>query len=64
MIYNILENLYKFPRFLIAVLLGFFLTTLKPFFRALKNKKEVIVFIIANTIIIAILQLILRVMTK
>nr|YP_009392556.1 hypothetical protein [Caloglossa monosticha]ARW61118.1 hypothetical protein [Caloglossa monosticha] len=63
MTYNLLENLYKFPRFLIAVLLGFFLTTFKPFFRALKNKKMTIIFIIINITIIILLQLILRLMT-
>ena len=37
--YNFWDNIYKFPRFLIAVFLGFFLTTFRPTFQLLKNKK-------------------------
>ena len=41
--YNFWENIYKFPRFLIAVFLGFFLTTFRPTFQLLKNKKITII---------------------
>lgn len=37
-------NLYKFPRFLIGVFIGFFLTTFQPIFKLLKNKNRVIAF--------------------
>lgn len=47
-------NLYKFPRFLIGVFVGFFLTTLQPIFKLLKNKNRVSVFIATIGIIIVI----------
>ena len=47
-------NLYKFPRFLIGVFIGFFLTTLQPIFKLLKNKNRVLIFTISVGIIIAI----------
>lgn len=34
------NNIIKFPKFLIAVVIGFFLTTLYPIFESLKNKKK------------------------
>ena len=33
-------NLYKFPRFLTSVFIGFFLTTLQPIFQLFKKKRE------------------------
>lgn len=33
-------NLYKFPRFLTSVFIGFFLTTFQPVFQLFKKKKE------------------------
>nr|QCI04700.1 hypothetical protein [Apoglossum ruscifolium] len=59
---NFWNNLYKFPRFLIAVFLGFFLTTFKPIFKLLKNKKRQIIFIIINILIIMILYITLKLM--
>jgi len=47
-------NLYKFPRFLIGVFVGFFLTTLQPIFKLLKNKNRVFIFIVAIATIIVI----------
>ena len=44
---NFKNNIYKFPRFLISVFLGFFLTTLRPIFKSLKKK-----YIIINILII------------
>lgn len=64
MIYNLIENLYKFPRFLIAVLIGFFLTTFKPLFKSLKNKKNKIIFTITSIITLLIIQLIIKLMTN
>lgn len=51
---NFWVNLYKFPRFLIGVFIGFFLTTFQPIFKLLKNKKIRITFtiIIATTLVI------------
>nr|YP_009315623.1 Hypothetical protein ycf33 [Liagora brachyclada]SCW24281.1 Hypothetical protein ycf33 [Liagora brachyclada] len=33
------ENIWKFPKFLISVFIGFFLTAAYPFFQLSKNKK-------------------------
>nr|WGH12870.1 hypothetical protein Ycf33 [Echinothamnion sp.] len=49
---NFWVNLYKFPRFLISVLMGFFLTTFQPVFKLLKNKKDKLLFITILTIIV------------
>nr|QCI06061.1 hypothetical protein [Delesseria sanguinea] len=62
--YTFWNNLYKFPRFLIAVLIGFFLTTFRPIFKLLKNKKQKIIFIIITTTIIRIIYLVLKIMTE
>nr|YP_009295251.1 Ycf33 [Dasya binghamiae]AOH77263.1 Ycf33 [Dasya binghamiae] len=62
--YNFWNNLYKFPRFLIAVLIGFFLTTFKPIFKLLKNKKMQIALPIIIIISINIIYLILKEMIK
>ena len=34
------DNISKFPRFLITVIVGFFLTTLQPIFKLLKGRKK------------------------
>nr|YP_009396681.1 hypothetical protein [Vertebrata australis]ARW65867.1 hypothetical protein [Vertebrata australis] len=60
---NFWVNLYKFPRFLIGVFLGFFLTTFQPIFKLLKNKKRVIIFIIFIVTIIEIGYKIINKMT-
>nr|YP_009392760.1 hypothetical protein [Bostrychia tenella]ARW61322.1 hypothetical protein [Bostrychia tenella] len=60
---NFWKNLYKFPRFLTGVLIGFFLTTFKPIFKLLKNKKRKIIFTILTTIIIGTSYKILKLMT-
>nr|CRF40194.1 Hypothetical protein ycf33 [Laurencia snackeyi] len=57
------ENLDKFPRFLISVLIGFFLTTFKTFFKQLKSTKSKISLIITLTIIIVTTYTIIRKMT-
>jgi Protein of unknown function (DUF751) len=38
--YTFWDNVSKFPRFIISVFMGFFLTTVYPFFRLLTNKKN------------------------
>nr|YP_010951612.1 Ycf33 [Laurencia catarinensis]WMP12551.1 Ycf33 [Laurencia catarinensis] len=57
------ENLDKFPRFLISVLAGFFLTTFKTFFKQLKNTKSKISLIVVITIIIITTYTIIKKMT-
>ena len=47
-------NLYKFPRFLIGVFIGFFLTIFQPVFQLLKNKNRVIAFIVIISMTIVI----------
>lgn len=61
--YSFWKNIYKFPRFLIAILLGFFLVTLKPIFRLLKSKKNVVITIIGIITILMTLYLIIIKMT-
>ena len=62
---NLLDNIYKFPRFLISIILGFFLTTFQPVFKLLKNKKInkliLLIFLIILTSIYTILRLMLSV---
>nr|YP_010471044.1 hypothetical protein Ycf33 [Synarthrophyton patena]UVF62873.1 hypothetical protein Ycf33 [Synarthrophyton patena] len=57
------DNILKFPRFLISVLIGFFLTTFKPFFELLRDKKNRIILIItisfSCTLFLKILKLML-----
>nr|YP_010619932.1 hypothetical protein PNW48_pgp026 [Symphyocladia marchantioides]WAX03945.1 hypothetical protein [Symphyocladia marchantioides] len=60
---NFWINLYKFPRFLISVLIGFFLTTFQPIFKLLKNKKERIVFMTIIVIITVLCYRIIQIMT-
>lgn len=56
-------NLYKFPRFLISVLIGFFLTTFKPIFKLLEKKENIIIIVIITISIVAICYKILIKMT-
>nr|YP_009394207.1 hypothetical protein [Rhodomela confervoides]ARW62769.1 hypothetical protein [Rhodomela confervoides] len=55
------RNLYKFPRFLISVLIGFFLTTFQPVFKLLKGKTNRMLFII---IIVSIIETCYRILIK
>ena len=57
------ENLYKFPRFLITVFIGFFLTTFRPIFKQFKSQKSKISIIILTTLIIGIVYTIIRKMS-
>nr|YP_009397923.1 hypothetical protein [Sonderella linearis]ARW67109.1 hypothetical protein [Sonderella linearis] len=59
---NFWNNLYKFPRFLTGVIIGFFLTTFNPIFKSLKSKKNKIIFIIVTIIIIATCYTIIKMM--
>nr|YP_010851099.1 hypothetical protein Ycf33 [Aphanocladia stichidiosa]WGH14057.1 hypothetical protein Ycf33 [Aphanocladia stichidiosa] len=60
---NFWVNLYKFPRFLISVLIGFFLTTFQPIFKLLKNKKDKLLIISIITIIIVLFYRIIQIIT-
>nr|YP_009398765.1 hypothetical protein [Kuetzingia canaliculata]ARW67951.1 hypothetical protein [Kuetzingia canaliculata] len=60
---NFWDNLNKFPRFLISVLIGFFLTTFNAIFKLLKNKKGRIIFLVIITITIRIMYIIALKMT-
>lgn len=57
------ENLYKFPRFLTSVLIGFFLTTFGPIFKQLKSKKDRTQSLIIIAIIIRVVYVIIRKMS-
>nr|QCI06456.1 hypothetical protein [Dictyurus purpurascens] len=61
--YNFWNNIYKFPRFLIAVFIGFFLTTFQPIFKLLKNKKSTVIFLTTIISIISLIYLVLKKMT-
>lgn len=58
--YNFWDNIDKFPRFLIATFLGFFLTTLEPISKLLKNKKTNIIITIILIIICLLLYLTIK----
>nr|YP_009654445.1 hypothetical protein [Pleurostichidium falkenbergii]QCH39732.1 hypothetical protein [Pleurostichidium falkenbergii] len=60
---NFWINLYKFPRFLVSVLLGFFLTTFQPIFKLLKNKSNRLILIMISLNIIGLLYRIIQKMT-
>nr|WGH13068.1 hypothetical protein Ycf33 [Echinothamnion sp.] len=60
---NFWVNLYKFPRFLISVLIGFFLTTFQPIFKLLKNKRDILLLVILLTIIMILFYRIIQIMT-
>nr|YP_009396069.1 hypothetical protein [Dasya naccarioides]ARW65255.1 hypothetical protein [Dasya naccarioides] len=62
--YNFWNNVYKFPRFLIAVMIGFFLTTFRPVFKSLKNKKVSIIKMLIIIFICISIYLILKEMTE
>nr|YP_010851297.1 hypothetical protein Ycf33 [Aphanocladia delicatula]WGH14254.1 hypothetical protein Ycf33 [Aphanocladia delicatula] len=60
---NFWVNLYKFPRFLISVLIGFFLTTFQPVFKLLKNKRSILLFIILLIIMMVLFYRIIQIIT-
>nr|UAT97895.1 hypothetical protein Ahn.fas.Kor.pt_132 [Ahnfeltia fastigiata] len=57
---NFWDNVRKFPRFLISVLIGFFLTTLNPVFELLKQKKTRVLIILVSTSFFVIIYTILQ----
>ena len=56
------NNINKFPKFIISVFAGFFLTTVYPFFKLLKNKKTAIWTTIILGSILYLLYIILKLM--
>nr|QVY58251.1 hypothetical protein [Eucheuma denticulatum] len=59
---NFWNNINKFPKFLIVVFTGFFLTTLQPIFELLTNKKKKIIGIIIIILFISTIYYILSIM--
>nr|YP_009296114.1 hypothetical protein Schiz_166 [Schizymenia dubyi]AOM65049.1 hypothetical protein Schiz_166 [Schizymenia dubyi] len=55
------DNVSKFPKFLLSVMLGFFLTTFRGIFRLLTDKKNIF-FIILIFTLVSIIYSILKLM--
>lgn len=53
-------NIIKFPKFLISVIIGFFLTTLNPIFELLKDKKKRIILTTISFLLIVSIYKTLR----
>ena len=56
---NFWENIYKFPRFLISVFIGFFLITLKPIFKLFRKQKNQLLILTIGSLFIYILYIII-----
>nr|QOS04540.1 hypothetical protein [Sarcopeltis skottsbergii] len=56
------DNISKFPRFLVSIIAGFFLTTLYPIFELLKDKKKRFFTVIIILLIIISTYILLRLM--
>nr|YP_009541687.1 hypothetical protein [Synarthrophyton chejuense]AYR05696.1 hypothetical protein [Synarthrophyton chejuense] len=56
------DNILKFPRFFISVLMGFFLTTFNPFFELLRHKKNRFIYILSISFFIIAFSRILKLM--
>nr|YP_009315826.1 Hypothetical protein ycf33 [Trichogloeopsis pedicellata]SCW24484.1 Hypothetical protein ycf33 [Trichogloeopsis pedicellata] len=54
------ENVWKFPRFLISVCVGFFLTAAYPFFQLSKNKKMLYLILFIFSLLSGIFYTILK----
>lgn len=59
---NFYNNLNKFPRFFIATIIGFFLTTFSPIIKLLKNRNKRYLLIILLLIIFSFLSKTLELM--
>nr|QCI04499.1 hypothetical protein [Antithamnion hubbsii] len=59
---NFWNNIYKFPRFLISVFIGFFLITFKPIFKLLKKENNQLLFLIFGSVFIYTLYTIIKTM--
>nr|YP_009312964.1 Hypothetical protein ycf33 [Helminthora furcellata]SCW21218.1 Hypothetical protein ycf33 [Helminthora furcellata]SCW24078.1 Hypothetical protein ycf33 [Helminthora furcellata] len=60
--YNFWENIWKFPKFIISVFIGFFLTAAYPFFQLSKKKKISYFIPLILFLLIGFLSNILRLM--
>lgn len=56
------KNINKYPRFLISIIAGFFLTTFQPIFELLKDPKKGFLLTVFSGMIIAMITLILKLM--
>nr|YP_009488685.1 Ycf33 [Grateloupia filicina]AWD77438.1 Ycf33 [Grateloupia filicina] len=56
------KNIIKYPRFLISIITGFFLTTLYPLFKLLATNKNRFLFIAILNSILIVLYYIIRLM--
>nr|YP_009546424.1 hypothetical protein [Gelidium gabrielsonii]AYO27772.1 hypothetical protein [Gelidium gabrielsonii] len=56
------NNILKFPRFLLGVFIGFFLTTFQPVFKSLDNKKKLVFIILSNLAVLYFIYMVLRLM--
>nr|YP_009546647.1 hypothetical protein [Gelidium kathyanniae]AYO27995.1 hypothetical protein [Gelidium kathyanniae] len=56
------NNILKFPRFLLGVFIGFFLTTFQPVFKSLDNKKKLVFIILLNLAVLYFIYIVLRLM--
>nr|YP_009295603.1 conserved hypothetical plastid protein [Mastocarpus papillatus]AOL58087.1 conserved hypothetical plastid protein [Mastocarpus papillatus] len=56
------NNINKFPRFLISVIAGFFLTTLYPISELLRDKKKRVFITIITLLFMTAIYVILRLM--
>lgn len=61
---NLWKNIKKFTLFIIAVFIGFFLTTIQPFFKLLTKRKKKILIPVITAIILVIIYNILRLMLE
>nr|YP_009244385.1 hypothetical protein Gvag_193 [Gelidium vagum]AMK96627.1 hypothetical protein Gvag_193 [Gelidium vagum] len=58
------NNILKFPRFLLGVFIGFFLTTFQPIFKSLDNKKKLALMTISNLAVLYFIYIVLRLMLE
>nr|YP_009314601.1 Hypothetical protein ycf33 [Liagoropsis maxima]SCW22855.1 Hypothetical protein ycf33 [Liagoropsis maxima] len=56
------DNIWKFPKFIISVFIGFFLTAVYPIFELSKNKQINYLIMIILLLVIITLYLILKLM--
>nr|YP_009314190.1 Hypothetical protein ycf33 [Izziella formosana]SCW22444.1 Hypothetical protein ycf33 [Izziella formosana] len=54
------ENIWKFPKFLISVFLGFFLTAAYPFFQLSKKRKTLYILLCILTLLLVFLVITLK----
>nr|BBI37201.1 Conserved hypothetical plastid protein [Palmaria palmata] len=60
--YNFWENIIKFPQFIISVFVGFFLTTIYPILKLLKNKRTSYLIGITIALVFLLIYITLKLM--